>query len=45
MEAKYARIGNGDANPFIDPEGYKNYVDDRERAFRAELTRQKAERR
>ena len=44
MEAKYARIGKVDANPFIDPEGYKNYVDDRERAFRTELARKKARR-
>ena len=42
MEAKYARIGKG-ANPFIDPDGYKAYVDDRERAFKAELARQRAE--
>lgn len=40
MEAKYARIGKG-ANPFIDPEGYKAYVDERERAFKAELERQR----
>jgi len=25
MEAKYAEIGKGGANPFIDPEGYKSY--------------------
>jgi metallo-beta-lactamase class B len=42
MEAKYARIKSGGENPFIDPDGYKKYVDEREQAFRAELARQKA---
>jgi metallo-beta-lactamase class B len=41
LAAKYARLGQGGASPFIDPEGYRAYVDDRERAFRAELARQK----
>ena len=41
LEAKYARLQQGGASPFIDPEGYRAYVDDRERAFRAELARQK----
>ena len=41
MEAKHARIGNSNANPFIDPQGYRAYVADRERAFRAELARQR----
>jgi metallo-beta-lactamase class B len=41
MEAKYARLKDGHVNPFIDPEGYKNYVNERERAFRAELARQR----
>jgi metallo-beta-lactamase class B len=36
MEKKYARI-SGATNPFIDPEGYKSYVDEREQAFRREL--------
>ena len=42
MEEKYARIKDGGANPFIDPDGYKNYVNEREQAFRAELAKQKA---
>jgi metallo-beta-lactamase class B len=42
MEAKYARIKDSGANPFIDPDGYKNYVNEREAAFRAELTKQRA---
>jgi metallo-beta-lactamase class B len=42
MEAKYARLKEGGGNPFIDPEGYKKYVADREHAFQAELARQKS---
>jgi metallo-beta-lactamase class B len=42
MEAKYARMNEGAANPFIDPEGYKSYVAEREQTFRAELAKQKA---
>lgn len=42
MEAKYARLKDGGANPFLDAQGYKNYVTDREQAFRAELARQQA---
>lgn len=41
MEAKVARIKEGGPNPFIDPEGYKSYVADRERVFRSELEKQK----
>jgi metallo-beta-lactamase class B len=40
METKYARMKAGDATVFIDPAGYKNYVADREQAFRRELARQ-----
>jgi metallo-beta-lactamase class B len=40
METKYARRKDGGSNPFIDPEGYKKFVDERERTFRAELSRQ-----
>src|SRR5579864_7192225 len=36
MEKKYARLSGG-SNPFIDPEGYKSYVSEREQAFRREL--------
>jgi metallo-beta-lactamase class B len=37
MESKFARLNRGGTNPFVDPDGYKNYVADRERAFRDEL--------
>lgn len=38
--AKYPKLQAGDANPFIDPAGYKAYVAEREQAFRAELKKQ-----
>jgi metallo-beta-lactamase class B len=41
MEAKFARMKEGAANPFIDPEGYKSYVAEREQTFRTELAKQK----
>jgi metallo-beta-lactamase class B len=39
LQAKYPKLGHG-ANPFIDPEGYKSYVAEREHAFREELKKQ-----
>jgi metallo-beta-lactamase class B len=39
--AKHQRIGQG-SNPFIDPEGYKGYVDLKEKAFRRTLAEQSA---
>ena len=42
MEGKYARMKPGEPNPFIDPDGYKNYVAEREQTFRAELAKQMA---
>lgn len=42
MAAKYAKLEKGGPNPFIDPEGLKAYVTDREKAFQKELDRQKA---
>ena len=42
METKYPQIAKDGPNPFIDTEGYKKYVDERERTFRAELARQAA---
>lgn len=41
MESKYARMTGG-VNPFIDPKGYQEYVNEREQAFRAELAHQQA---
>ena len=41
MEAKFARLAREGAEVWVDPEGYRKYVADRERAFRAEWERQK----
>ncbi|WP_461783957.1 subclass B3 metallo-beta-lactamase [Prosthecobacter sp.] len=43
MNAKHTRfLIAGGANPFIDPAGYHRYVEDREKAFLAELAKQQA---
>jgi metallo-beta-lactamase class B len=42
MEAKYARMKDGAPSPFIDPNGYKTYVTEREQAFQKALAKQKA---
>jgi metallo-beta-lactamase class B len=41
MIAKYENMKSGGSNPFIDPEGYRAYVAEREEAFRKEWERQK----
>jgi metallo-beta-lactamase class B len=40
LAEKYPRFQAGDKNAFIDPQGYKAYVADREQAFEAELKKQ-----
>jgi metallo-beta-lactamase class B len=40
MESKFARMKAGGVNPFVDPEGYRSYVAEREQAFHAELAKQ-----
>ena len=42
MEAKYAQLKNGGANPFVDREGYKSFLAEKEQAFRSELAKQTA---
>ena len=42
MEAKYERFKRGEKTVFVDPEGYKSFVDDREQAFRRELSKQQS---
>jgi Zn-dependent hydrolases, including glyoxylases len=42
MEAKYAKMKAGAASPFVDPEGYKKFVADKEQEFRTELAKQRA---
>jgi metallo-beta-lactamase class B len=39
---KYASLQKGGANPFIDPAGFKAYLDDKEKAFNMELAAQKS---
>jgi metallo-beta-lactamase class B len=41
MEEKYPLLKEGSANPFIDPSGYKSFVEEKEEAFRKELAKQK----
>jgi len=42
LEAKYPKLAQpGAANPYIDPAGYKAYIDQKEREFLAEFDRQK----
>jgi metallo-beta-lactamase class B len=41
MLAKYERMKAGGSNPFIDPEGYRAYVAERDETFRKEWERQK----
>lgn len=40
MAAKYERLKGSDKNPFIDPEGYREYVALKEKAFRKTLAEQ-----
>ncbi|MEO6807343.1 MAG: subclass B3 metallo-beta-lactamase [Edaphobacter sp.] len=42
MEAKFARMTPGGPNPFVDPDGYRSYVAEREQAFQRELAKQSA---
>jgi metallo-beta-lactamase class B len=42
LETKYARLKQRVQAPFVDPEGYKKYVSDKEQAFKTELTKQRA---
>jgi metallo-beta-lactamase class B len=42
LEAKYSLRTPGGANPFIDPEGYKNFLAQKEQEFRTELAKQKS---
>jgi len=42
LETKYARLKESGLTVFVDPEGYKNYVAEREEAFKTELAKQRA---
>lgn len=41
LEEKYPLLKEGNANPFVDPDGYKKFVAQKERDFQTELARQK----
>jgi metallo-beta-lactamase class B len=41
LKAKYEKMKAGEANSFVDPDGYKAYVAEREDTFRKEWERQK----
>jgi metallo-beta-lactamase class B len=43
MIDKHSRLGKG-KNPFVDPDGYREYVAERERAFQQKLAQQQAAR-
>jgi metallo-beta-lactamase class B len=42
MVERHALLKKGKANPFVNPEGYKEYVAQKERAFRKTLAAQQA---
>ena len=42
LEEKYPLKKEGGANPFVDPDGYKRFIAQKEEEFRVELARQKA---
>jgi metallo-beta-lactamase class B len=42
LEKKFARMSQGGANPFVDPDGYKRYIAEREKTFLSELEKQTA---
>jgi Zn-dependent hydrolases, including glyoxylases len=41
LETKYTRLKEGGVAAFVDPEGYKKFVSDKEQAFQNELAKQK----
>jgi len=40
LEEKYAHRKDGAANPFVDPDGYRKFVAEKEQEFRTELAKQ-----
>ena len=42
MHAKYDRPKSANANPFIDPQGYRAYVDEKDAEFQSKLAEQRA---
>jgi len=42
MAEKFARMKDGGPNPFVDPQGYRNFLEQREQTYLAELATQRA---
>jgi metallo-beta-lactamase class B len=42
LQVKYKRLQNGDTNAFVDPDGYRAYIANREQAFEEKLKQQEA---
>jgi metallo-beta-lactamase class B len=42
LEAKYERLAKGEKGVFVDPAGYKAYIEEKEQAFRKKLADQQA---
>src|ERR1051326_2141186 len=43
LAGKYAKLGQGRPNPFVDHAGYLAYIDQKEKSFYAEVARQKSQ--
>lgn len=43
LAGKYGKLGQGGPNPFVDHAGYMAYIDEKEKSFHAELSRQKSQ--
>jgi len=41
LEQKYPLMKEGGPNPFVDPEGYKKFITQKEQDFRTELAKQR----
>ena len=41
LAEKFGKVGKTETNPFIDPVGYRAYIDEKERDFKARLSDQK----
>ena len=42
MQEKYKKLQAGGANPFIDPTGYRAYIDEKYQTFESKLMEQRA---
>jgi len=44
LESKFAALSKAETNPFMDPQGYRDFLERSEKAFRVELARQRDKR-